>query len=64
MSTTQRKLIQRLNQDVKQGKTTLRAAEKATEISRTAFYYYRIGKRIMNVEQYAKLENYLNNLNK
>ena len=64
MSHLQKILIERLNQDVKQGKTTLRAAEKATEISRTSFYYYRIGKRIMNVEQYTKLENYLNKLNK
>ena len=64
MSTIQNKLIERLNQEVKQGKTTLRAAEKATETSRTAFYYYRTGKRIMNVEQYTKLQEYLNNLNK
>ena len=64
MTTIQNKLIERLNEDVKAGKTTLRAAERATEISRTSFYYYRIGKRIMNVEQYTKLENYLNNLNK
>ena len=60
----QKDLIEQLQDNVKQGKTTLRAASEKINASRTSLYYYRKGLVKMPLYQYNELKKYLNKLKK
>ena len=64
MKTDQQKIIEKLQTAKQLGKTTFRAASKKMNVSPVSLFYYRRNVVKMPHEQYTKLENYLNNLNK
>ena len=64
MKTDQKKIIERLQAAKQQGKTTFRAASKEMNVSPVSLFYYRRNVVKMPHEQYTKLQEYLNNLNK
>ena len=64
MKTEQQQIIERLQAAKNDGRTTFRAASRKMNVSLVSLFYYRRNKVKMPHEQYTKLENYLNNLNK
>ena len=64
MKTEQQQIIERLQAAKNDGRTTFRAASRKMNVSLVSLFYYRRNKVKMPHEQYTKLENYLNGLNK
>ena len=64
MLTIQKKLFQQLDDRIRNNLTTFKKAAQKCEISLSSMYRYKRDERTMNIEQYTKLQEYLNNLNK